>query len=385
MNKNKIIGIIATLIILVAFVARLRTNKKNAEDKIYHYDKSQPVSVQIDTIKLTNIIAESKYTGTFEPYKETKISAEISGKISKFYVDNGSIIKNGDKLLKIDELLLREQLNIIETQIANINAEFELQLQANQIQIDGITADVDRYTVLSKADAIQGVQLEKALIQLKTAQNQRKIILQQSSLKNAEAQRAQVLQQIHKTTIKAPFNGIVTSKLTEEGAYAAPGVPLIYLTDISQLKFTVNASENELKHFIQNQKYDISIDVYPELNMEGKVIMIGSKSNMGSSFPVQLLVSNTSDMKIKSGMFGKVIISNPNPEKGIIIPSSALVGTTLQKQVYVVKNGKAHLQNVTIGKKIKNNTLVSEGLSEGDIIVTGGFINLFDEANVIFN
>jgi multidrug efflux pump subunit AcrA (membrane-fusion protein) len=110
--------------------------------------------------------------------------------------------------------------------------------------------------------------------------------------------------------------------------------------------------------------------------------MIGSKANMGSSFPVQFAVNNTPDLKIKSGMFGKVNLKNDNQEKSIIIPASAIVGTANQPQVYLIKNGKSVLQNITISKKIQNKAIVLSGLNEGDVIVTNGFINLFDGANI---
>jgi hypothetical protein len=115
--------------------------------------------------------------------------------------------------------------------------------------------------------------------------------------------------------------------------------------------------------------------------------MIGSKANMGSSFPIQFVVNNTSDLKIKSGMFGKVVpadigAKNENQLTGIIIPASAIVGSSNQAQVYKVKNGKAFLTDITIAQKIKNKIVVSKGLKEGDVFVTSGFINLFNEANV---
>jgi multidrug efflux pump subunit AcrA (membrane-fusion protein) len=110
--------------------------------------------------------------------------------------------------------------------------------------------------------------------------------------------------------------------------------------------------------------------------------MIGSKANIGSSFPVQFIVNNTSDLKIKSGMFGKVNLKSENQKTGIIIPASAIVGSSSQPQVYKVKNGKAVLNSISIAQKIKNKTVVAKGLEEGDVIVTNGFINLFDNANV---
>ena len=86
-------------------------------------------------------------------------------------------------------------------------------------------------------------------------------------------------------------------------------------------------------------------------------------------------------------MFGNVLpiaigIKNVGEEKSIIIPASAIVGTNIQPQVYLVKNGKAILKDITTSNRFQNKVQVSSGLTEGDVIITNGFINLFDGANV---
>ncbi|MBK7095508.1 MAG: efflux RND transporter periplasmic adaptor subunit [Saprospiraceae bacterium] len=354
MNWKKIIGIIAGIAIVTLFVFKLKNNKENTQSKVYQYDKEQAINVQADTLQIENMNAEFSYAGTFEPNKETKISAELQGKINAVLVDVGSVVNKGQSLVLLDNSLLK------------------LQLQTIEVQIEGLEADVNRYTILAKADAIQGVQLEKAVL----------------GLKSAKLQRATLLEQISKTSIKAPFNGVVTAKLSEEGAFAAPGVPLLQITDIKTLKFTINVPENELSKFKLNHSYSLIVDAYSDILLTGKATMIGSKANMGSSFPIQFMVNNTSDLKIKSGMFGKVSsiaigMKNATQEKGIIIPASAIVGSADQSQVYLIKNGKSILHNITISKKIQNKVVVSSGLNEGDVIVTNGFINLFDSANVI--
>lgn len=348
MNWKKIIGIVAGIAILALVVFKLKTNKEITQGKVYQYDKEQAINVQADTLQIENVNTEFSYSGTFEPNKETKISAELQGKINSILVDVGSVVSKGQTLIQLDNSLLK------------------LQLQTIDVQIEGLEADVNRYTILAKADAIQGVQLEKAEL----------------GLKSAKVQKATLLEQINKTSIKAPFSGIVTAKLSEEGAFAAPGVPLLQITDITTLKFTINVPEKDLSQFKINQSYSLSADAYSEILLTGKNTMIGSKANMGSSFPVQFMVNNTSDLKIKSGMFGKVNLKNDTQEKGIIIPASAIVGTANQPQVYLIKNGKSVLQNISISKKIQNKIVVSSGLNEGDVIVTNGFINLFDGAKV---
>ena len=346
---KKVLYVIILLAIIAVMVVKLKTNKEITQNKIYKYDKEQAIHVQADTLYVENINAKFLYSGTFEPYKETKISAELQGKINTLLVDVGSVVIKGQTLVQLDHSLLK------------------LQVQTIDLQIEGLEADVNRFIILSKADAIQGVQLEKAEL----------------GLKSAKVQRAILLEQINKTTIKAPFQGVVTAKLSEEGAFAAPGVPLLQITDITNLKFTVNVPENDLRQFKLNHSYIITADAYPEISFTGKVTMIGSKANMGSSFPIQFTLNNTSDLKIKSGMFGKVNVENANQEMGIIIPASAMVGSAIQPQVYLVKNGKSVMQNISISKNIQNKVVVSSGLKEGDVMVTNGFINLYDGANII--
>ena len=346
--KKAIIYIVVAIAVIVIVVIRLKDNKETTENRVYQYNKDVAINVQAITLKPESINNDISYPGTFEPNKETKVSADIQGKINSVLVDLGSNVRKGEALIQLDNSLLK------------------LQLQTVEIQIEGLEADVNRYTVLVDADAIQGVQLEKTVL----------------ALKSANVQKATLMEQISKTTIMAPFSGIVTAKLTEEGAFAAPGIPLLQITDISYLKFTVNVPENELSQFKVNQTYTLTADVYPETALSGKVIMTGSKANMGNSFPVQFSVKNTTDLKIKSGMFGSVQLKNDSDEKYIIIPASSVVGTNIQPQVYTVNNGKAILKNITISTRFQNKVVVSDGLTEGDVIIINGFINLFDGANV---
>ena len=346
--KKNIIYIVVALALIAIVVISLKSNKETTVARVYHYDKEQAINLQAMTLKLESVMNDISYTGSFEPNKETKVSSDIQGKITSVLVDVGSRVSKGQVLIQLDNSLLK------------------LQLQTIEIQIEGLEADVKRYTVLANADAIQGVQLEKTIL----------------GLKSAKVQKATLFEQINKTTIRSPFNGIVTAKLTEEGAFAAPGIPLLQITDISLLKFTVNVPEQELSQFEMNQIYSLSADAYPEMVLSGKVIMTGSKANMGNSFPVQFSVNNTSDLKIKSGMFGKVELKNDSEGKHIIIPASSIVGTNIQPQVYTVKNGKAILKSITISARFQNKILISNGLSEGDVVITNGFINLFDGANV---
>lgn len=345
---RKAIYILIPLLIIAFMVIKLRKNKEISQNTVYKYDKNESIGVEVDTIQLAFINEDNSYSGTFEPNKESKISSEIQGKVNAVLVDVGDFVAKGQSLIQLDNSLLKLQLKNIE------------------VQIEGLQADVNRFEILAKEDAIQGVQLEKAIL----------------GLKSVRVQKETLMEQINKTTIKAPFNGVITSKLSEQGSFAAPGIPLLQLTDISTLKFSINVPENELQKFKIDKNFNVFADSYPEISFLAKLNMIGSKANVGNSFPIQFLVKNTSDLIIKSGMFGKVSLTRESNEKGIIISSSAIISSANEHQVYLVKNGKAVLQKVEISKKIMDKSIISSGLKSGDIIVKKGFINLFDGANI---
>jgi len=310
----------------------------------------QPIKVFTQEVTSETIDAKKAFTGTFQPKKEGKIIADVQGKIIKYYVEEGAKVRKGQSLVKLDASMLNDQL------------------QQVNIQIETLEKDLARFKILAEADAIPGVKLEKV----------------QQGIKTAKSKKQAILTKMSKTTIKAPFNGVVTKKFQEIGAFAAPGIPLVLLTDISGLKFTITVSERNLALFSNGKKYKITTDTYPDLEIEGKVIRVGNKGNMSNSFPIQFEVNNTKDRKLKANMFGRVKIdANAQETKAIVIPISATVGSETQPQVYLIKDGKATLTNITIGDRFDDKAIVTSGVKEGDVIVTSGFINLFDGANVV--
>lgn len=104
---KKTIYILITVIILAALVLFLKRNKDVAQSKVYHYDKELPVNVEVDTLKLQAVDEQQYFSGSFEPEKEVKLGAETPGKIKGIFVDNGSNVRKGQGLIKIDDELLR--------------------------------------------------------------------------------------------------------------------------------------------------------------------------------------------------------------------------------------------------------------------------------------
>jgi len=349
--KKNIIGILILIGILVLIVLKLKTNKDIVKNRVYIYDKETPIKVFTQKIEEKPIEYNQQFTGSFDADKEVRVNADVQGGITKFYVDEGTKVKRGQPLVKLDDSLLKTQLKQID------------------VQIETLKKDLARYQVLANADAIPGVKLEKV----------------QQALKTAEEQKNSVLIKIGKTIVRAPFNGVVTKKFQEVGAFAAPGVPLVMLTNIGDLKFTIFVPERNLDLFKIGKTYAIQVDAYPDLKLKGTIVRVGNKGNMSNNFPIQFLVKNTSTKKIKANMFGQVVVSEKGSTKAIVIPARVIVGSDIQPKVYKIVDGKAKLTDIVIKNRFEDKIIVAKGLKSGDIIVTSGFINLFDGANVIIN
>ncbi|MEK7255668.1 MAG: efflux RND transporter periplasmic adaptor subunit, partial [Bacteroidota bacterium] len=262
----------------------------------------------------------------------------------------GDFVQTGQTVARLDDTLLR------------------LQVEALDVQIEGHSSDLRRYEVLTSAEAVPGVQLEKTRL----------------ALKAAEVQRKTLLEQISRTAIRAPFPGIVTLKMVETGAVIAPGVPLAQLTDIRSLKLTVSVPEVELSRFRKGQNLNAKADALPGKTLAGQVSLVGSKGDAAHNFAVQVLVKNPQPDALKAGMYGSVIFAEKAAGQVLAIPLSALTGSAKSAQVFVVENGKARLREVRLGVSGERYAQVLAGLQTGEIVVTGGLVNLEEGTPVRF-
>jgi len=339
----------ATLgLIVIATVFILFSNKKKAEQKVYRFDENSKIAVTAEVVKFGEFKLDKIYNGTFEPNKEAKLMFELPGKISKINYEVGEYVSNGSVIANLDMELLK------------------LQKEQAELQVSALENDFKRYKTLLEEEAVQLVQFEKIETAYKTAQVQLKTINEQ----------------IRKSSLKAPFNGIITMKFIEIGTVTAPQMPVVQLSDVSKLRMTIQVPENEIKYFKMNETVDIKTDLSSDKIYEGKVVVISGKSDMAHNFMVQVEILN-SDLQIKAGTFGYVFKRMNTMQKQISIPISALFGSSIMPKVYVVENEKAILKEIEVLDKNNNFAAVKSGLKEGDIVVTSGFINLSDGKNVL--
>jgi len=347
MNK-RIITIAGVAVLLVALtVMKLLSNKNLAAKKIYVHDVEASILVEGTSPNVHTFESSYTFLGTFEAFRQNTISSDAQGKLIKLTIEEGDRVSKGQLIAKIDDEMLRLQLD---------NAE---------VSIEGQKNDDARYSNLVKDNAVSGVQAEKTKL----------------GLRSAEIQKKQLEKQLRSTSITAPFSGVVTKKMVDLGSFIGNGTPIIELTDISSLKLTISVPERDILKFKLGQSVELNADIYGTRKFRGKVSNISVQADRSHNFKVQISVPNQ-QQELMAGMYGSASLTNDKSITVLAIPRKALVGSSKNPQVYVIKNGKAILTSINTGTSDGEFIEVISGLSKNDLIVIKGQVNLQNNSNV---
>jgi RND family efflux transporter MFP subunit len=347
MNKRVIIVSLVAIGLIIATIFKLFSNKKEVAAKIYIHDVNAAVLVETTKPQFHTFDSQFSYLGTFEPNKQATISSEGQGKVVSINFDEGDAIKKGSVIAKLDDEMLR------------------LQLQTIEVNLDGQRKDENRYKILAQQNAAPDIQLEK--IEL--------------AIRGLEIQKAQILKQIKGCTIVSPFNGVVTKKMIDLGSVIGIGTPVLEVTDISVLKLAVNVPEKDINNFKVGQKVEVNTDVLADQTLEGTIKTISVQADKTHNVKVQVEVVNKSN-ELRAGMFGTAILANGSSHNALSIPRKTLVGSTKSPQLYVVKNGKALLTPFSAGTSDGDFIEIVSGITEDDKVVIKGQVNLKNNSNV---
>ena len=339
-----IILAIGALAAMAAF--KLIANKQEVEAKVYRQDPNLAATVQADTVKECSFNKATQFLGSFAANREVAIASETSGKVISVGVQEGSRVGQGSLVAKLDDGILQAQL------------------QSASASLDNAAATLKRYQ--QAPNGVTQLQMDNARTQLLTSQ----------------AQIEQLKRQIAQYTINAPFNGVITARNFDLGAVVSPGTALATLTDISSLKLELNVPERYVAQFTTGMPITVSTDVYPGTTFTGKIWFIASKADASHNYTIKVLVPNNSQHPLKAGMYGNITIGNTTGHPTISIPRSALIGSARNPQVYVIKDSIARIRDIETGAGNATSIEVTKGLQPGDLIISGGLVNLSDGTKV---
>ena len=360
MKKISKIWIIVAAILVVAIGSWIFSGgKKNKE-------------IQFETEKITraNLQNSVTATGTIEPVTSVTVGTQVSGIVSKLYVDYNSKVTKGQVIAELDKTNLTSELN---TAKANLSSA--------QSSLNYEKANHQRYETLYKkglvsADEYENARLsyEKAVQQVKTAQE---------SVKKAETN-------LNYATITSPIDGVVLSKAVEEGQTVAASfsTPELFTIaqDLTNMRVIANVDEADIGDVKEGERVSFTVDAFPNDVFEGQVTQVrqeATTTNNVVTYEVVISAPNE-QLKLKPGLTANVTIYTAEKQGVLSVSTKALRFTPTPETVGKMKiadcKGKNKLwtkqgntlqaHSVQLGMSDGIHTEILSGLAEGTEIVT---------------
>lgn len=347
MNKKTKWGIIAIIGIGLAglavhtFMPHENKELQEAPTKSVPQARKRTLNVTAEVIKKSSISDGIIITGLLLPDEEVSLSFETSGKITAINFVEGTHVKKGQLLAKVNDAQLQAQLR-----------KLEVQLKLAEDRVYRQNALLEREAV--SKEAYEQVQTDLAML---------------------KAEIDMVKANIALTELRAPFDGIIGLRQVSEGTYATPSTIVASLTKISPLKIEFAVPERYAG--IVKNGANLSFKVEGHLKpFSAKVYATESYVDPTThTFAIRALYANNNG-QLMPGRFANVDLKTQEFDDAITIPSQAIIPEMGIDKVYLYKSGKA--QPVTITKGIRNESRaqILEGLNIGDTIITSGTLQL---------
>jgi RND family efflux transporter MFP subunit len=326
----------------------LANNKKEIDSRKEAKMYSQDIAVTVFSAGMKATSAQLQLVGTVEPFRQVTVASETSGKITAIYFKLGDYVKKGMVLAEVDNVYKR---------LAWENA---------QLSFDKDKEDYERYQALIQGDAVSETQLRDKKL----------------AYENAKIQLEITKKQLDDTQIIAPFDGYITLQNTELGAYVVAGTPVADIVYVAQLKISLAVSESNVYALRAGQEVNVTASVYPDAIYKGTVSHISPQGDNAHTYPVEIVMPNSSEHPIKAGTYVNVSVDLGKVAPALMIPRDAIVSSVKEPSVYLVDGEIVRLVKISAGRNYGDYLEVLSGLNEGDKVVTTGQINLTDNAKI---
>ncbi|HEX2922207.1 MAG TPA: efflux RND transporter periplasmic adaptor subunit [Bacteroidales bacterium] len=356
-KKNILIIMLIILALIIIFYPKIKpllaanpggSAGKNGDPQ--NQFSRQALNVSGLVVKPSTIEDPIKSIGTLKPDEEVDLSFETSGKIVKINFTEGTRIKKGDLLAKINDKPLQAQLE---------------KLLAQQKLTE---AKEFRQRSLLEKDAISQESYDQVVTELKTI----------------EADINLVKARISETELRAPFDGIIGLRYVSEGSFTNSNTEIARLIKISPLKLEFSISERYADEIKTGYPVSFTVDGSAEVH-RASVYAVDPKIDLETrTILIRALYPNR-DEGLKPGRYAGVTLQMSKTENAIAVPTEALVPEMEGEMVYIYKNGKAEVKKVQTGLRTESLIQITDGLQFGDTLLTTGILQLRQSLPVVLD
>ena len=342
-------------------MSRTKSKSKKKEEKI------EFATAQVEPANLQNSVTA---TGTIEPVTSVTVGTQVSGIVSKLYVDYNSEVKRGQVIAELDKTNLTSELNTAKANLASAQSALDYQ-QANY----------SRYQTLFNKGLIAATDFEQARLSWQQAKEQ--VATAQETVRRAQTN-------LGYATITSPIDGIVLSKSVEEGQTVAASfsTPELFkiAKDLTNMQVVANVDEADIGNVKAGERVSFTVDAYPDDVFQGSVTQVRQEATTTNNVVTYEVVINApnGDMKLKPGLTASVTIYTAERQGVLCVPSKALRFTPTQEtvgdkkiadcqgknKVWTVDGNTLTAHSVQIGMSDGTHTEILGGISQGKAVVT---------------
>jgi membrane fusion protein (multidrug efflux system) len=266
------------------------------------------------------------------------IRPEIAGRIERIGFDEGQSVRKGALLARLDA------------------AETRALVESSRVQVNLDKQRLERSADLRKKGFISQQALDEA----------------QSNYARSVAKQREDEAKLAKSEIRAPFSGVAGLRQVSEGAFVAAGTDIARLEKIDQLKLDFRVPETFLAQLKTGLAVNVAVDAFPQQGFAGKIYAIEpAVDEQTRTLLARARVANP-DLRLRPGMFARVILTLGVRENAVWIPEEAIVPRGQDSYVYRVVDGRAELVQVQTGTRKVGEVEIVKGVAAGDVIVTEG-------------
>lgn len=360
-----------------------------SEEEVILKTERKVTTQLIGTSNHSNSISLS---GNITPTETVKLSFEIPGTITDITVNEGDYVQAGQVISTLDTKDYNLKVKAAQAQYdaakKQIDNEIPAKIAQAQSALDLTKATYDRLKALYDVGGISQSQMDEITTKLNvdtetlnTAISAKDVA--ETSLQQAQAALDLANSNIKSTTLTSPISGVILKKLNEAGENTAAGYPVVAIGNVDKVYIEVGVPDDSIEKI--QKGINVTAKVYGiDKDVTGTVEEIGQLSDTATrTFPVKILVDNT-DKKLKAGMTCKVDISLDSNER-IFVPLSSVIHLSSGEVVFVYNDEDKTVaqKKIKTGEIVNDKIEVTEGINNGEILVTDGQFVLHDGDKVV--
>lgn len=302
-----------------------------------------------------------RVTGTLHSRETAVLSAQVVGRVQQVLVREGDSVAAGQALVVLDDSTMRASADQAD---AAVKAAASQQAAA-QTNADLAASTLARYKQLQAQKSVSPQEMDEVTRRAEAAAAQVEALRAQGSA--AKAQVAGASAMLSYTRIRAPFNGVITSRTADPGTLAAPGVPLLQIDSAGTLQFQTSVDESTIADVHIGMRIPVTLDAVSS-PLEGKVAQIVPAADAAShTFLVK--IDLPSSKQLRAGMYGTTEIAT-GKRQSIVVPRSAIVLRGSLPCAYVLDpKGIAQLRYLTLGHEQGTLVEILSGISAGEKLI----------------